>query len=141
MILINNIARNCTIGFKGNGGFSSSSDYNSSNISGEAPVQSPRVNTNSPWYSGATTDANIFIDAPNNDYHLKGRNTIMTSVGTNLTSDGSCPFSDDIDGETRPKGSAAWDLGADEIVRQLWANSGVDQLCVRKGTIQIMNLS
>jgi hypothetical protein len=93
-------------GFAGN--LTVSSDYNSSDISGDAVNTggSGNDNTASPWYSGATADADIFVDAANNDYHLKP-GTIFKGVGTNL----SVSFTEDIDGQTRP---FLWDLGADQ---------------------------
>jgi hypothetical protein len=89
--------------------FNSASDYNSSNISGNAPNTGGSGNNNaqSPWYSGATADSAIFVDAANNDYHLLS-DAIFVGIGVDLSG----TFTDDIDGDTR----SAWDLGADEYV-------------------------
>ena len=90
--------------------FNSASDYNSSNISGDAPNTGGSGNNNaqSPWYSGATADSAIFVDATNNDYHLLS-DAIFIGVGVDLSGS----FSDDIDGVTR---TGTWDIGADEYV-------------------------
>ena len=48
------------------------------------------------------------------DFHLKPT-AASINVGTNLSGDATYAFSTDIDGQTRPSGSA-WDIGADEFV-------------------------
>ena len=106
----NSITRGAIVGFSGT--FATASDYNSSGTSGDAPNTggSGNDNTASPWYSGATADADIFIDAANDDYHLVSGATIFDSVGANLYS----TFTDDYEGDARP--NSAFDLGADEYV-------------------------
>lgn len=108
--IYNNISRSAaTAGFSVG---AVDADYNSSDISGDAPNTggSGNDNTVSPWYSGATADSAIFTDAPNDDYHLKGSGTIFDSVGANLYSS----FTTDYEGDARP--NSAFDLGADEYV-------------------------
>ena len=113
VIAKNNIVRSSvSTGYLGSAAFDASSDYNSSDISGDAPNTggSGNDNTVSPWYSGATADADIFVDAVNDDYHLVSGATIFDSVGANLYS----TFTDDFEGDARP--NSAFDLGADEYV-------------------------
>jgi len=47
-----------------------------------------------------------FVDAPNNDFHLRSSDLIVRSAGTDLSNS----FTTDIDGDYR----AFWDIGADE---------------------------
>lgn len=54
-----------------------------------------------------------FVDASNDNFHLAASDTAAIDAGTDLSADGSLAFSTDIDGNTRPQGSA-WDIGADE---------------------------
>jgi hypothetical protein len=95
------------------GTFNSASDYNSSDLSGDAPQNaggSGNDNTESPWYSGATADADIFVKAATYDFHLKSGSTIFDSCGANLYG----TFTVDNEGDARP--NSAFDLGADEYV-------------------------
>ena len=56
----------------------------------------------------------IFVDYNNDDFHIKSTSDAK-DAGTDLSSDGDLPFSDDIDGQSRPGiGSVIWDIGADE---------------------------
>jgi hypothetical protein len=94
------------------GTFAAGSDYNSSSRSGEAPVVAPKDNTASPWYSGATADASIFVSAggdPRNLHLLSG--AIFRGVGATLLGDPNLSFGTDIDSEGRV---GAWDIGADQ---------------------------
>ena len=108
-LVANNIVR--AVGTDGYQGiFNADSDYNSSNISGDAPVKSPRDNTQSPWYSGAIADASIFTNVTLNseDFHLIS-DAIFINVGVDLSG----IFTIDIDDQNR---SGSWDIGADEYI-------------------------
>jgi flagellar hook capping protein FlgD len=100
VMAINNIAQQCDDGFYGS--FAVGSDYNLSDLAGDAP------GTNS-WNS--TTVA--FEDVITDDYHLDELDTNAQDRGIDLTSNIYIAFSDDIDNQTR---SGSWDLGADEVV-------------------------
>lgn len=66
--------------------------------------------------TGAITNATFtFVDDANLDFHLaSGDSSGAKTGGTNLTADSDFAFSTDIDGHTRPSGSTAWSIGADE---------------------------
>ena len=95
----NCLAQNCNNGFGGTP--DPSSDYNCSDISGDAPGANSVI--------GTVT----FVDTANDDYHLDPSDTVAKDAGTDLSSDPNLAFTDDIDGETR---SGTWDIGADEYV-------------------------
>jgi len=95
----NNITQDCTDGFYGD--FDGSSDYNVSDISGDAPGANSKTCTVS------------FVDEANDDFHLASSDTCAKDAGVDLSSDPNLAFNDDIDGETR---SGSWDIGADEYV-------------------------
>ncbi|MDZ7611400.1 MAG: LamG-like jellyroll fold domain-containing protein [Candidatus Moranbacteria bacterium] len=60
------------------------------------------------------TNAKVnFVDEINGDFHLAANDANAKNAGTDLSSDANLAFSDDIDGESRPK-EEAWDIGADE---------------------------
>jgi hypothetical protein len=110
--VVNNISRGASgVAYAtSNGGtFTSDSDYNSAENSGEAIVNPPRNNTQSPWYSGATPNSDIFINAPNNDFHLKPA-AIFVDVGIGPAADPDVPL---FDIEEDPRSGLATDLGAD----------------------------
>lgn len=110
---INNIVRKVTDGFKAkeNGTFTSDSDFNSSSISGDAPVQSPRNNTQSPWYSGNYSDEDLFRDIQNRDFHLK-ENSIFQASGIGPAANSHVPGYDiELEGRT----GNTTDMGADQI--------------------------
>lgn len=95
---INNIAQNCSDGYSYTS--QSGSDYNLSDLAGDAP------GTNS---KNSTTVT--FVDKPGRDLHLAVSDTGAKDSGTDLSGDGNLPFDDDIDGEIR---TGTWDMGADE---------------------------
>jgi co-chaperonin GroES (HSP10) len=53
-----------------------------------------------------------FADEGNDDFHLGTADTLAQNNGTDLSSDGTLPFSDDIDDHTR---ALQWDIGADQL--------------------------
>lgn len=97
-ILKNCLAQGCTDGFSGT--FNAASDYNCSNIAGDAPG------------ANSITGTVQFVDSANNDYHLAAADTVARGAGVNLTASG---ITTDIDGDARPA-SGAWDIGADQYV-------------------------
>jgi hypothetical protein len=109
---VNNISREATgepFAIKDNGIFTADSDYNSSDQPGMALVNAPRNSSQSPWYSGATPDKDIFIDPYNNDYHLKP-NTIFGRKGIGPGANpGVAAYDIDLESRSGPK----TDLGAD----------------------------
>ncbi len=99
-ILKNNLVQNCTDGYRGT--FDAASDYNLSDLAGDAPGTHSKNSTSV-----------SFVDAPNDDFHLAASDTGARNAGTDLSSDPDLAFSNDIDGQTR---SAPWDIGADEYL-------------------------
>lgn len=97
-IVKNCIAQDCNDGF--NGTFDGASDYNLSDITGDAPGTNSKNNVSV-----------SFVDEANDDFHLAAGDTQAKDAGTNLSGD-AIGFTDDIDGETR---SGTWDMGADEV--------------------------
>ena len=106
----NNIAQNCTDGF--HGPTASDSDYNISDISGDAPGSNSKTCTVS------------FVDEANDDFHLAVSDTCAKNSGVDLSSDANLAFSDDIDGKIRP-GGTAWDIGADELKKAIQINTSI----------------
>ncbi|HEU6436578.1 MAG TPA: hypothetical protein VE028_03940 [Nitratidesulfovibrio sp.] len=80
----------------------SGSDYNCSDIAGDAPG------------AHCVTGTVQFKDAANKDFHLAETDTVARGAGVNLTSSG---ITTDIDGQTRPA-TGAWDIGADQYVAE-----------------------
>ena len=75
---------------------------------------------NATAFNGAwtqTTNATSGVTFEADGYHLSSSDTVAINNGTDLSEDGSFPFDDDIDGDTRPLGSA-WDIGVDEAIIQ-----------------------
>jgi len=99
VVVKNNIAQDCTDGF--NGTFTSS-DYNVSDISGDAP------GTNSKFCSVS------FKDAANDDYSLNSSDACAKDAGTDLSSDSNLPIWRDIAGNERDTSTP--DIGAFEYV-------------------------
>lgn len=95
----NCLAQSCTDGFAGSWD-TTTSTTNCSDIASDAPGTSP------------VTGTATFVDAANGDFHLASGDTVAKNAGTDLSGDGTYPFSNDIDGATR---IGTWDIGADEI--------------------------
>ena len=107
----NCLAQSCTDGFVGT--FDSASDYNCSDISGDAPG----VNS----VTGTVT----FEDAPNDDYHLASSDTVAKDAGTDLSTDSYLPIWRDIDGEDITVGD--WSIGADGYVATVGGGAIMNQ--------------
>ncbi|MBU4332311.1 hypothetical protein KKD20_04275 [Patescibacteria group bacterium] len=104
----NNIAQNCVDGFYSSGGsFNAASNYNISDLAGDAPGANSKNSTNV-----------AFADEANDDFHLAGNDSSARNAGTDLSAD----FSDDIDGDARGY-RGAWDIGADETFSATQINS------------------
>ena len=56
-----------------------------------------------------------FVSTSTSDFHLAPTDSSAKDAGVDLSTDPNLSFSTDIDGNTRPSGSA-WDIGADEFV-------------------------
>lgn len=91
------------------GTYTSDSDYNTSDQLGKALVKFPRNSNASPWYSGATPVAQIFVDSTGNDYHLLS-NSIFSGSGVGPTADNRIP---ERDINLQRRSGASTDLGAD----------------------------
>lgn len=55
-----------------------------------------------------------FVDAGASDFHLTLTDLGARGRGLNLTADVDRPFNADLDGDPRPAGATAWDIGADQ---------------------------
>lgn len=96
VVAINNIVQ------AGNDGFSgtfTSSDYNLSSLSSDAPGA-----------NSINSTSLTFVNSAGNDYHLIAADAAI-AIGTDLSGHASLPFSTDFDGDTR----TTWNMGADEF--------------------------
>jgi hypothetical protein len=112
VIIKNNIAQGSVDGYSGS--FHASSDYNISDIEGDAP--------NANFDGGFATVQ--FKDAANYDFHLSPNDTAALGKGTDLSTDTNLSFSTDIDGEPRSR----WDIGADEMTKSQFKLEGSFQM-------------
>lgn len=99
----NNIAQDCTDGFRTDGGWEANPDYNISDVS-QADADS--VNDTFDGYKTVT-----FVAEGSDNFHLSSSDTAAKDAG--VSDPGSGLFSDDIDSDTR---SGTWDIGADEYI-------------------------
>lgn len=94
------------------------------------------VSKNCVWDSGVTetgtytattdtTDTPTYVDSGSGDFHLSSGDSVCIDNGTDLSSDGTYAFDDDIDGETR---SGTWDIGMDEYAVTDITGSGAGTL-------------
>ena len=103
IIAKNNISYNNTYNY---GGAFDSSSIN--NLSGPTQTDAPGSNPR----NGVTV---TFADEVNKDFHLAYTDTGAKGYGANLSADSNLAFSNDIDGEGRPRpGIGSWDIGADQ---------------------------
>jgi hypothetical protein len=98
---IGNVAINCGDGFEG--GFTTASDFNISDIASDAPNKT---------FKGGNAKVS-FVSSATRDFHLSSTDTGAADRGKDLSSDTGLPVADDIEGDARPKGSSC-DIGADE---------------------------
>ena len=102
----NNIAQNCTDGYYAQvQTFSSSSDYNISDLVADAPGAN----------SKNLTTVN-FIDATNKNFCLSSDDTAAKGAGVNLSTDVNLSFTDDIRGQSRPASPNPWSIGTCEAL-------------------------
>jgi len=99
IVLKNNVVQNSRIGYDGS--WHASSDYNLSDLAGDAPGANAKNLT-----------AVTFVNTGTEDFHLAPADLGAKDAGTNLSSDSALPFTSDVDNQTR---SGTWDIGADEI--------------------------
>ena len=98
-ILLNNLAILCDDGFASSSGYRAESDWNLSDLTGDAP--GPHALAGVPSFVAPTVV----------DLHLDPADTVAADAGVNLSQDPTALFDTDIDGQTR---TGPWDLGADE---------------------------
>ena len=101
----NNIVQNSTDGYAGT--FDASSDYNISDLSGDAPGGNSKNLTNVE-----------FVNEAGGDFHLAQTDTAARGAGTNLTNDSYSKITTDIDGQLRNPSGVGWDIGADEGTKE-----------------------
>jgi hypothetical protein len=106
------IMKNCL--FTGNntadayGTFAAGTDYNATNRASIGYTVTGGGNTND-----RVSQTFNFVNAGGKDFHLAFDDAGAKDRGVDLSTDDNLAFSNDIDGESRPSGSA-WDIGADE---------------------------
>jgi len=101
--VMNNIAQATGDGFASLGGFSSTTDYNISNVTSDSP--------------GSHSKNNVtvsFRDINNRDFHLAPTDSVARDSGVDFSIYGDIAFYNDIDNQSRTNGP--WDIGADEYV-------------------------
>jgi parallel beta-helix repeat protein len=95
----NNIAQADTTAFTGT--YAASSTNNISDLAAQPPGS-----------NGKNLAIVLFVDAANRDLHLSPLDITARLSGANLSTDPYYPFTNDIDGQTRP---INWDAGADQV--------------------------
>ncbi|MDQ1284565.1 MAG: hypothetical protein QG620_913, partial [Patescibacteria group bacterium] len=110
----NNVTQNCADGYFSNSTPYVSSDYNLSDLPNDAPSASYRSNL--------ATDV-VFIDETNKDFHLALTDPYARDAGADLSADTNLAITNDIDGQTRPTGTA-FDIGADESQAEIYYSVG-----------------
>ena len=126
-LIANNTVYNCSVGINGNGDLINNISYNNrlnyragngnlsdKNISSDATE--PDYGTN---YTNVTLSF-VSTTATEEDFHLAAGDTEAMDLGTTLDA----YFIADIDGDSRPQGSA-WDIGADEYVALGGGDDGI----------------
>jgi hypothetical protein len=104
IIAKNNISYNNTDNYYGDFDSSSTNNLSGPNSDPDTPGSNPR--------NGVTV---TFADEANKDFHLAYTDTGAKGYGANLSADSNLAFSNDIDGEGRPRpGISSWDIGADQ---------------------------
>ncbi len=115
-LLVSNITASSTDGYSAlTGSFYSSSDYNISDLSSDAP--------NNTWSPGNSAITLSFANQSTRDLHLARTDTIAvpSSLGSGLSRNSiQNIYNYDIDGNTRTN----WDIGADEMTRLLYRSIG-----------------
>ncbi len=98
----NNLVASTTDGFYGT--FANGSDFNLSDIAGDAPGSNSQ--------NGVTV---AFVSTTTANFHLASTDTSARNKGVNLTSDTNIAITTDIDGEERPwPTGGSFDIGADQ---------------------------
>ena len=100
----NTITNDCANGFSGS--FSANSDYNASDISGDAPGSNSRNGTD-----GVVT----FRDESGDDFHLGSTDSNARGNGTDLSTDANLAVTEDCDG-TDLTDISSWNIGADQDI-------------------------
>lgn len=98
-VVRNSMSMGNTTGFGGT--YKTGTTNNASDIVSDAPGLNPQ------------TGSVVFVNAPNDDYHLDVTDTVAIDNAADLSAVSDDPFTIDIDGEIRV---APWDIGIDEIV-------------------------
>jgi hypothetical protein len=100
----NNIVQKVHDGFYTgtSGSYSSGSDYNLSDLSGDAPGSHSK-NSVTVAFTDSTSTAR--------DFHLQSTDAVARGAGTDLSSDANLSFTDDVDAKPR---YGTWDIGADQ---------------------------
>ena len=89
--------------------------------------------TSAPGSNPITSASPVYVDETNGDLHIGASDAVCRDVGVDLSADANIAFSDDIDGTSRPQGSA-WDVGSHEFFVAPWPPDGSDnapeKLCI-----------
>lgn len=91
----------------------SGADYYRSDSAGTWTTSKNISSDTSSWDSSYRSKTVVFVNESSRDFHLSSSDTEARGNGDNLSSDSYCPFSTDIDGQSR---GSTWDIGADQYV-------------------------